>query len=284
MILVWCRKAIAESSRTQRSCRETEEPVNDWLYPKFGNFHSLQLSRDLQLFLFFINYGYAHVSLLCFPLVMLSASHWLLAQAPFCRHTHLPLSPNSTTSTVQVIYRYLQPDAPVFSINRIHSTCGHGEISQSPCWYYPWANAAVSTSSDTQHLWTWWHFGDHIGLINLSVNNIRRIHTCRSYYKTWTKISREALENMLELYAILLIALLNMAQKANDNVLIFLLGVWIVIGSANGEGGCLRGKMVKAMDCGIVVSEFELQPRYYVHFRANTLGEGMNPLILPAMG
>ena len=41
--------------------------------------------------------------------------------------------------------------------------------------------------------------------------------------------------------------------------------------------------MVKAMDCGIVVSKFELQSRYYVHFRINTLGKGMNPLILPAM-
>ena len=51
---------------------------------------------------------------------------------------------------------------------------------QSPCWYYPWLDVAVSTSSDTQHLWTWWHFGDHTSLINLSVNNIRRIHTRRS--------------------------------------------------------------------------------------------------------
>ena len=48
--------------------------------------------------------------------------------------------------------------------------------------------------------------------------------------------------------------------------------------------GCPRGVMVKVMDCGIVVSEFELQSRYYVHFRANTLGKSMNPLILPAMG
>ena len=48
--------------------------------------------------------------------------------------------------------------------------------------------------------------------------------------------------------------------------------------------GCPRGAMVKAMDCGIVVSEFVLQSCYYVHFRANTLGKGMNPLILPAMG
>ena len=48
--------------------------------------------------------------------------------------------------------------------------------------------------------------------------------------------------------------------------------------------GCPRGVMAKAMHCGIVVREFVLQSRYYVHFRANTLGKGMNPLILPAMG
>ena len=48
---------------------------------------------------------------------------------------------------------------------------------------------------------------------------------------------------------------------------------------------CPRGVMVKAMNCGIVIREFVLQSRYYVHFRANTLGKGMNPLILPpAMG
>ena len=51
------------------------------------------------------------------------------------------------------------------------------------------------------------------------------------------------------------------------------------------DGGCPRGVMVKAMNCGIVVREFVLQSRYYVHFRANTLGKGRNPLILPpAMG
>ena len=47
---------------------------------------------------------------------------------------------------------------------------------------------------------------------------------------------------------------------------------------------CLRSVMVKAMDCGIKVSEFELQSRYYVHFRINTFGKGMNPLIFPAIG
>ena len=42
--------------------------------------------------------------------------------------------------------------------------------------------------------------------------------------------------------------------------------------------------MVKALDYEIVVQEFVLQSRYYVHFRANTIGKAMNPLILPAMG
>ena len=51
-----------------------------------------------------------------------------------------------------------------------------------------------------------------------------------------------------------------------------------------GLGGCPSGVMVKAMDYEIVVSEFVLQSRYYVHSRTNTLGKGMNPLILPAMG
>ena len=48
-------------------------------------------------------------------------------------------------------------------------------------------------------------------------------------------------------------------------------------------GGGPRDVMVKEMDRGTVVSEFVLQSRYYVHFRANTLGKGRNPLILPTM-
>ena len=45
-----------------------------------------------------------------------------------------------------------------------------------------------------------------------------------------------------------------------------------------------RGVMVRALDCGNVACEFDLQSRYYVTFQANTLGKGLNPLILPAMG
>ena len=36
-------------------------------------------------------------------------------------------------------------------------------------------------------------------------------------------------------------------------------------------------------DWGLEESEFELQSRYYVHFRINPVGKGMNPLILPAI-
>ena len=42
--------------------------------------------------------------------------------------------------------------------------------------------------------------------------------------------------------------------------------------------------MVKALDPGIVVNEFEIQSLYYVHFRTNTLGKGMDLLIFLAMG
>ena len=58
----------------------------------------------------------------------------------------------------------------------------------------------------------------------------------------------------------------------------------IVDSELQSRWGCPRGVMVKAMDCRIAESEFELQSRYYSHFRTNTPGKGMNPLILPAMG
>ena len=48
--------------------------------------------------------------------------------------------------------------------------------------------------------------------------------------------------------------------------------------------GCPCSIMVKALDRGNVVSEFELQSLYYIHFGTNTLGKGMNALILPVMG
>ena len=37
--------------------------------------------------------------------------------------------------------------------------------------------------------------------------------------------------------------------------------------------------MVKELDCSLQVTEFELQTYYYVHFRTNTLGKGIKPLV-----
>ena len=42
--------------------------------------------------------------------------------------------------------------------------------------------------------------------------------------------------------------------------------------------------MAKVLDCGLEVHEFELQLRYYVHFRTNSPGKNMNPVMSPAMG
>ena len=63
------------------------------------------------------------------------AFHWLYCLLPI---GYLP-KPSSVGAhichyhriqprTVQVIFWYLRPDAPVFNIHRIHSTCGHGDI------------------------------------------------------------------------------------------------------------------------------------------------------------
>ena len=40
------------------------------------------------------------------------------------------------------------------------------------------------------------------------------------------------------------------------------------------------GVMVKSLDYGILVIEFEVKPFYYLHSQANILGKGMNPLVL----
>ena len=48
--------------------------------------------------------------------------------------------------------------------------------------------------------------------------------------------------------------------------------------------GSTCGEMAKVLDCGLEVSEFELQSCYYVHFRTNTFEKAMNPLILRAVG
>ena len=50
------------------------------------------------------------------------------------------------------------------------------------------------------------------------------------------------------------------------------------------QGGCPRGVMVKAMDCGIVVSEFVFQSCYYVHFRAKYPWERYEPPYPPSYG
>ena len=55
-------------------------------------------------------------------------------------------------------------------------------------------------------------------------------------------------------------------------------------GSLKMFGGVSLWCIVKVMDCGILVSEFVLQLRYYVHFWANTLGKGMNLPYSPCYG
>ena len=50
------------------------------------------------------------------------------------------------------------------------------------------------------------------------------------------------------------------------------------------EGGNRCDAVANVLDSDILVSEFELQSRYYVHFRTNTLGQSWNLPILPSYG
>ena len=45
-----------------------------------------------------------------------------------------------------------------------------------------------------------------------------------------------------------------------------------------------RGVVANVLDCGLEGSEFEFPLPYYVHFRTNKLGEGMNSLNIQAIG
>ena len=120
MIIVWSRKAIAKSLRTRRKSQWTTDfSRNSGIYIVYNSYETCSSS----------SFSLTLVT----PTSHFFAFHWLccllLAQAQFFGRTHLPLSPNSTTPTVQVIFRYLRPDAPVFNIHRIRSNCGHGDIS-----------------------------------------------------------------------------------------------------------------------------------------------------------
>ena len=48
-------------------------------------------------------------------------------------------------------------------------------------------------------------------------------------------------------------------------------------------GRVLRAVVDNSLDGDIVVSKFEFQSRYYLHFWTDTLKKGMNSLIPPAM-
>ena len=48
------------------------------------------------------------------------------------------------------------------------------------------------------------------------------------------------------------------------------------------SGSSPHDVVANMLDCDIIVNKFKLHSCYYVHFQANTLGKGMNILILPS--
>ena len=90
------------------------------------------------------------------------AFHWLCCLLP------IGYLPKPSSVGVRIChYHRIQPRPPLwwfsdifdwmhlFSTSTVFTaTVGIVTFRQSHCWYYPWADVAVSTSSDTQHLWT----------------------------------------------------------------------------------------------------------------------------------
>ena len=74
-------------------------------------------------------------------------------------------------------------------------------------------------------------------------------------------------------------------QLRQNNFLSSQCFVYVIYSIANSmfTGECPRAVIVKSMNCGVVITGFELQLRYFVHFWANTLTKDMNPFILSAM-
>ena len=108
------------------------------------------------------------------------------------------------------------------------------------------------------------------------------MHMSNLIVLNWEVYSKEFPEKFIKIFQVLYIS--NTHTHTHTHIYIY-----IYIERERERDGrkrerCRLGVMFIAMDCGIVVSEFVLQSRYNVYFRANTQGKGMNPLILPAMG
>ena len=140
MILVWSRKAIAESSRIWRSYRETEEPVNN-------NF-----SRNSGTYIVYNSHVTCSNS--SFSLIMVTPTSHFFAFHLLCCLLPIGYLPKPDSLGVRIChYHWIQPrpsfrwfsdifdrmhlfsTSPVFTAPQCMVT-----FQQSTCWYYPWAD------------------------------------------------------------------------------------------------------------------------------------------------
>ena len=156
MILVWSRKQ-SQRVHTHGGAvgRRTSQGTTDF-------------SQNLGTYIVYNSHGTCSNSSFSLTMVMPTshffAFHWL------CCLLLIGYLPKPGSVGIHICHYHRIQRCPLF---RWFSDISVGMVTfrQSPCWYYPWADIILSTSSDTQHLWTWWHFGDHTGLINLSTTS-----------------------------------------------------------------------------------------------------------------
>ena len=76
----------------------------------------------------------------------------------------------------------------------------------------------------------------------------------------------------------------SIIPKTNMQLLTEFLFEIFTISCSNYVQGCLSDVVAKVLDCKIVVCEFELQSRYYVHFRTKTFEKTMSTFIPSCYG
>ena len=152
----FCHDTCVEQKSNRREFAHTKELSGDGRASE-----QLTLAESYIVYNSHVTCGNSSFSLTTvIPMSHFFAFHWLCCLLPIgylpklgsvgvhiCHHHRIQSRPQ-----VKVIFRYLRPDAPVSTSTVFTAPVGMVTFWQSPCWYYPWADAAVSTSTDTQHL------------------------------------------------------------------------------------------------------------------------------------
>ena len=149
MILVWSRK---QSQRVRAHGGAVGRRTSQW---------TTDFSRNSGTYIVYNSHVTCSNSSFSLTMVMPTSQfftfHWLCCLLPI---GYLP-KPGSVGVRIchyhriwrRPLFRWF-PISSTWCTRFQHNNCGHSDISAITLWYHAWADIILSTSSDTQHLWT----------------------------------------------------------------------------------------------------------------------------------